>query len=640
MVAISKQLTCQKYIYKIHSSRLRAAKWKLVLPIDEARKNDEVISLADSQILRWIDELNGIVDADAAAKEIKREIRRMKAMDGVENRSAVKRLYRDLDNLQFQKDYMCLIIDRNKDYYRACKGFSINGVKYKRLLATTGGVKTQTIVFVSEAVHDELKRRIANGRNPNTELVTAKLEAYQALTCSASVPVSFPHGIAVVNDCETSFLSDIVYITDEAEGEPVLESRSGEKIDLDASDGFGIMLPSLAARWSRELRLNYVMSGGNLRMSFLKGMAYTFDFIDFAEKIADGNYIIKDAWGNDVDVRGVELILTTSMVKLWDSYESCEDYVQNSLSNHYTFGITKTCPKELENEHTLNYQFEQILHMNDDDIEELIFPTMDTIKDVLGGDWRKTVLFAQGKGINESSVQKLDNNYAKALMIDPRMINDPFVQGNIYQLISNRIDEAKVGVLNVHGNYSIASGDPYALCQSIWGMDITGLLGAGEIYNRYWADSGAETVACFRAPMSCEENALLMHPADTEEMRYWYQYMRTCTILNAWDTAMPALDGLDFDGDLLMLTDNQVIIRSLHKLPALVCAQRKAAKCIPTEENFVESNIASFGNGIGAITNRVTSMYEVRSHYPEGSKEYETLSYRIKAGQQAQQNEI
>lgn len=61
---IAKQLTCQKYIYKIHSSRLRKEKWKLTLPIDEARRNDEVISLADSQVLRWIDELNGITDAD------------------------------------------------------------------------------------------------------------------------------------------------------------------------------------------------------------------------------------------------------------------------------------------------------------------------------------------------------------------------------------------------------------------------------------------------------------------------------------------------------------------------------------------------------------------------------------------------
>lgn len=109
----------------------------------------------------------------------------------------------------------------------------------------------------------EYHRRISNGRNPEKELVTAKLEAYQALTCSASTPVSFPKGIAVVDDCETSFLSDIVYLTDECDGEPTMELQKRQKVDLDASDGFGMMLPSLAERWSKELGLDYTISGAN-----------------------------------------------------------------------------------------------------------------------------------------------------------------------------------------------------------------------------------------------------------------------------------------------------------------------------------------------------------------------------------------
>lgn len=156
MTVISKQLVCQKYIYKIHSSRLRKEKWKLTLPIDEARRNDEVISLADSQVLRWIDELNGLTDADAQARDIKSEIKRLrKEQNSVQNRRAIKQLYEKLDTLQYKPDYMCLIIDKEKDYYRACRGFTINGIKYKRLLGTNGGIKNSTIVFVSERHVDE-----------------------------------------------------------------------------------------------------------------------------------------------------------------------------------------------------------------------------------------------------------------------------------------------------------------------------------------------------------------------------------------------------------------------------------------------------------------------------------------------------
>ena len=433
---LAKQLVCQKYIFKLHSSRLRKAKWKLTLPVAEARRNDEVISLADSQVLRWLDELNGITDAESHAREIKMEIRRLRREpNSVQNRRKIKKLYADLDDVQFKPDYLCVIIDREKDYHRACKGFSINGMKYQRLLGTNGGVKNETIVFISARHADEIKRRIDNGRNMEKEMVPAKLEAYKALTCSASIPVSMRDGVLVVSDCETEFLSDIIYLNDENSGEPIMEERKQVPVQLNESDGYGLMLPSLAKRWSEELELDYTVSGVNTRFSWEKGMVFTFDFLDFAEKIA-GSYFVKDAWGNDVDIRNVELILTTSMLKLWDSYDSCEDYIRNCLENGYTFGIAKTCPKELEQERTLNYQFIQSYDLSDEDIEELIRPTMDEIKEVLYADPVKTVLFLKGAGMNEDNIGRTDNDFAKALMIEPRMIDDPYVQNCIYQMIT------------------------------------------------------------------------------------------------------------------------------------------------------------------------------------------------------------
>ena len=151
----------------------------MTLPISEARKNDEVISLADSQVLRWLDELNGITDAETKAREIKADIRQLrKEQNSVQVRRRVKQLYAQLDDIQFKPDYLCVIIDREKDYRRACSGFSINGLRYERLLGTNGGVKNETIVFVSERHASEIKRRINNGRKMDMPMVPAKLEAY------------------------------------------------------------------------------------------------------------------------------------------------------------------------------------------------------------------------------------------------------------------------------------------------------------------------------------------------------------------------------------------------------------------------------------------------------------------------------
>lgn len=87
-----------------------------------------------------------------------------------------------------------------------------------------------------------------------------------------------------------------------------------------------------------------------------------------------------------------------------------------------------------------------------------------------------------------------------------------------------------------------------------------------------------------------------------------------------------------------MLTDNPVLLRCHKPLPALMCAQRNASKIVPVEEDFVRSNIESFGNDIGKTTNWITSMFEVKSRFDANSKEYEELEYRIRCGQLYQQN--
>lgn len=599
-----------------------------------------MISLASSQCLRWIDELNDVGDAEARAYEIRAEIKRLRRGPSDQNvRKKIRQLYTQLDAVQFKPDYLELVIDKEKDYYRACQGFSVNGIPYRRLLGTNGGIKNSTIVFVSERVYDKIARRIDNGRDLNQKLVPAKLEAYKALTCSASIPVSMPNGILVVKDCETKFFDDTIYLNDEGSYEPAMELRPGNEVVMDASDGYGLMLPSLAERWSKELGLDYMMAGCNSRFSWEKGMLYTFDFLDFAEKVAH-NYFVKDVWGNTVDIRTVELIFTESMVKLWDGYKSCEDYLDNCAKNKYTISVTKTCPKELESERKTNYQFIQSYKLSDEDIDELIEPTMEETREILGGDWKKAILFLGGTDLNAENVRFLRNPFIRAILADERAADDPYVRSNLYQLIKGRINEAKVGVLKVHGNYSMISGDPYGLCQSIFGLEVTGLLKRGEIYNKYWADAGAKELVCFRAPMTAHCNIRKVLPCSSSEARYWYRYMDTCTVFNSWDTAASALNGADYDGDLVMLSDNDVLVGKHERQPALMCAQRKAAKKVPTEADTIRSNIDSFGNDIGRTTNWITSMFEVQSHFRPDSDEYRVLDYRIKCGQLFQQNVI
>lgn len=638
------QKSCLKFIYKLHSKQLRKSNWNLTLPLSKAMIDypENIVSLSDNQLLRFIDELNKIDDINNKVRCIQRKIKlEKKKPRSRETKIIIKNLYDALYDLQFQKDYICIIMDSNKDYDRANLGFVVNGIEYKRFLGTNGGIKNSTIVYVNKSLYPELKKRLDNGRNKNIPLVPAKLEAYQALICSGSIPIPEPNGIIVVKDCITHFKDDVILINDEADGEPIMNRISDYEIEHNDSDGYGLMLPSYSSRVNQFLNNdNEPLSGMNTRYAWTKGMLYTFDFIEFAKVIAN-NYEITDIWGTKRDIRNAEVILTESMLKLWNAYSSWEDYYENCKTNHYQFSVTKTTPKNLENVRNTNYQFLQSYKFTDSELQELCQPTIDEITGVLGMDYRKSLVFLTGFKLYEENAFNENIDYCvRALMADKRMINDPFIQRKILNMISKRIEMAKRGAIKINANYAMISGDPYALCQSIFGLDVTGLLNKGEVYHKYWIDKGVKEISCFRAPMTCHNNIRRMKLNRSKEAAYWYQYITTASILNCWDTACEAMNGADKDGDTNMDTDNPIIVRNTLNSPTIVCVQRKAEKRLVTENDIICANKLAFNDDIGIVTNHVTSMIEVQAGFLPDTEEYKTLDYRIMCGQLYQQNTI
>ena len=57
---MSKQLNSGRYVLKINSSRLRNSDWDMKISLNEARENEELITLGDSQLLRFIRRLTEI----------------------------------------------------------------------------------------------------------------------------------------------------------------------------------------------------------------------------------------------------------------------------------------------------------------------------------------------------------------------------------------------------------------------------------------------------------------------------------------------------------------------------------------------------------------------------------------------------
>lgn len=636
----------QTFVLKINSGYLSKHNWDLHLELDKIRKESQmVVSLGSSQVLRWMTQIQGRQDDDLTATNIKQEIKLIKKQENsAENKKTIRELYNKLYKTQFQQDYMMLVMDSVKDYKRALQGFTITvdgvTVKYKRLLGTAGSIKKSTIIFVNENIHEELMTRLNNGRDMQKKFVPAKLNAYMALSCSASITVSWPR-IIVVDDAITKFKSDVLLVDDSNQDleEPIVRQVNDYDIEYNVSDGMGFVTPEMSAKWAQELNEgDEPLSGVNTRCSFLKGMLFTVPFIQFAEEVAH-TYKITDAWGVERDVRDADAIITVSMLKLWDSYPSYEAYYENCIKNGYEFAIAKSTPHKLRNVHTTNYQYLQDFELNDDQIDQLISPTVNKIKDCLGLDWRKLILYMCGQGLDERNVERMDP-MCKAIMANPELINDPYIRTKVQRMIQKRIKTAKIGVLDVEGDYAILGNDPYSLLQNMFGMTVTGLMKAGECYHQYWTDKCVDEIVMFRAPMTSHNNVCKMRVVANDEMKKWYRYIHTCCLINSWDTTAIRLNGADYDSDTCFSTNNKVLLDTFKYKTTLMCIQSNASKKIPTENDFVTSEINGFGDAIGSITNRATNMISLREKFNKDSEEYKLLSYRIDTMMNYQQNAI
>ncbi len=658
----------QTFVLKVNTGYLSKNNWHLTFKLNEIRKQPQlVVSLGSSQVLRWMPELTGKPDADIKASQIKREIKYLKSQgNSLDNKKLISSKYDELYELQFQPHYMMLVMDSTKDYkYVYQHGFSITidygnrmeTVKYRRFLGTAGSIKKSTIMFVDENIYSRLMEKINNGRYEgpkngeavkiyngmelNYKFIPAKINAYFALQCSASIPVPWPR-IIVVKDVYTKF-KDVVRIVRDTGGQnpdwPSVSDPIEKEIEINTCDGMGLISPEMSSKWAEALNEgSEPLSGFNTRCAFLKGMVFTVDFRQFAEEIA-GTYVIEDAWGDKRDIRDADVILTVSMLKLWNSYAGYDDYYNNCVKNGYEFCIAKSTPHELRAVHTTNYQYLQDFSFTDEQIDELIAPTVTKIKDCLGLDWKKLILYMCGSGLDEKSVIHMEP-MCKAIMANPELINDPYVRSKVSRMIQRRIRDAKIGVLDVEGDYSIAGCDPYILLQHMFGLETTGLLSAGECYHKYWSDKHTEEICIFRAPMTSIENVCKLKVVTNCELEKWYKYITTCILLNGWDTTPMRCNGEDYDSDSNFCTDNKVLIDAFEYKTTLMCEQESSVKKKPEEDDYVRSDINGFGDSIGSVTNKATNMISLREQFDKESEEYKRLTYRISTMMNYQQNAI
>lgn len=541
------------YILKLNTSYIVANNYEVNLAFNQAKKENIVVAIGDSQLLKFIRQVRGQEFDKELVDELYERRNYLKSLpEDKKNSKEISKIQSRIDELLYVPDLVSIKTDTTKkDYKYICKNrfkvnMTINGhqhsITYRRICAGAGQLRRNSALFINEEIFDEVETIMLCGltRKRIGKINLAKFGAYLALVTSATNKVTTPR-ICVVDDYEYPLKNQTVqWIYKDIEGNEQVETRV---IDFpkNAFDGAGIVSPEMAEQWGKDLGLDYTPCSFIVRAPWAKGLISTFDFREFAEKVAHKDTII-DHWGAPYNVKDIDVIMSCSEFKMYKKYNSFLEYMYNFKKYKHTFGVARPTKKENDFVTTLNYQYIQSNDYTEENIKHLADFTVDWLQKIMSGDKLYTELFligCQDEDKEYDSVErKTDSAMAKVLMYNDEILNDTYVRQKINQMIDKKVRLAKIGKLYVEGSYDFAIPDLYAFCEHAFGMEVHGLLNAGESWNKRWVDKGSTEIAMMRSPLVAPSENQTSKVNLSEEAKYWFRYIYSGQILSIKDLAI------------------------------------------------------------------------------------------------------
>lgn len=634
----------QFFILKFSSDRLRKSNYNIDISFKDARKNSEIVTINNSALLRALFRYKNInFDQNELDNLLISNKKLKKLANSEENRERIAENSSKIEKSLYVEDLVSIEFSNKAHYLTILKkhGFYINGTRFVPFLASAGMIRRNTAMFINNNIKHPFMDLLENSRDEKVPMTAAKYGAYFSLYSSSTLPVSFP-SFAVVPDKEIEAMRRVSLIEYQGTGVDDKVTEADYPLKTNAWDGQGLISPRLAEQWSKELEMDYTFSCAIIRAPFIKGLVVTFDTNAFATKIAK-KYTFVDLYGEEQDIRKVDLIISESMFKLpSNSYKNTKDFVEKCHANHLGFGISKVNSKKEKSYSRTSYQFLQVLDLDEMDIANLCEPTLSWFRNIGGNSAEDMLLYAMG----ESSMEPKDFNRLdatiKALLINPELANDRYIQNKFIKTIGKKKKESYMGGIFVNANYQFMVADPFYQACHIFGLEnISPLLKDGEHYSEYWQKQGVVNVSAIRSPIVHHSELNILNLQDREDTKLWFEHIHSGVIFPANGIGMDCAihGGADFDGDLICTINNHTIAKGrMYDVP-IVYNSQKLEKTIVDSRNdaeLVAVQLNGYNSKVGFATNISSSFYTMLEEFQRGTPEYDVIANRLKIGRAIQ----
>lgn len=519
-------------------------------------------------------------------------------------------------------------------------GFHVNGKHFVLSERSASMTRTAILSFVDEEIENELNERISMGIDIG-KTVLSKYVAYRGLMLSACHMFEnfFPKVIVVPDHMKTIYNQRIKHLYDNTV--TFIDKETGEErqwtskdvtedvidYEINAFDGSGICHPAITEQIKEFLKLKERPTSIMLRMPFIKGLCFEMDYCKFYKE-RNVEYIY-DIWGERHSSQEPMIILTESMYKGFKYFKKTgtiadwEDYWERFHKYEYCIGVSKwNFTHDEEPIFTrVNYQILQDLQLPYEKFARLAKDSIDWINKVIEGDSFYTYAFL---GLTYDKKEPI-NPYMEAMLLNSDMIKEESVRKYLSSLFKKYINEMKCGKLWIRSTFKILAPDLIMLMEHIGKLEPVGCLEQDEFYTNNIHGNYSGEFLIERNPHLSHSEHVILNAVENDLINEYCSHLSNVCMINSKSLVPQRLNGADFDGDLVLVIDNDIMKSGVERnVPFVVDTEDKITALAEeyTKENLLALVLRTLNSMIGETSNCATCYWNKSPKSEEVKRKY------------------
>lgn len=397
--------------------------------------------------------------------------------------------------------------------------------------------------------------------------------------------------------------------------------------EFEFADGCGFATPKYLDELQKELNSEHRIDFAGIRMFPLaiKGLAIRCDFMKYFEENyiynkdvfeKHGNtFLVRDYFGNKIDLSKVDLIVNTNMAKwakLWEDeeFEDINKAIQERIDEKFkdvlnSIYITKINKEAVKEYSQLNYQVFNNVALTTEELREIQTPSKNYLKELLSFEYVDKIKIFMGDIARDDEDEEVRTcvKAHKLLQIDESFIKTGVVKKEVLYGIERKAHEV-VCKPYIKGNYKTVAVCPITYLNWIMTRKIEPELKEGEFYVP--KEQGKRVVA--RNPLAVFSEVHKIELVKNKKLdKYFGELTNEIMFCNQADNLAFISSGMDYDLDTIGVWDNDILYNAVidpkDNYNFNYAEDGDTVKCKWSEEEEFLAILKASGNLIGSLAN-------------------------------------